>query len=29
MNYLKYYIWLTAGILVGLAAKDWLELLLK
>jgi hypothetical protein len=29
MNYLKYYIWLTAGIVVGLAVKDWLELILK
>lgn len=29
VKYLAYYIWFTAGIVVGLAVKDWLEVLLK
>lgn len=29
MKYLHNYLWLSAGILVGLAVKDWLELLLS
>ena len=29
MNYLKYYIWFTAGIVIGMAIRDWLELLIK
>ena len=27
-KYIGYYIWFTSGILVGLAIKDWLEMLL-
>lgn len=29
MKQIQAYIWFTAGILVGLAIKDWVELLLS